>query len=104
MNGEHKAAPRRNHSPRRLPDTTPWPPVGYVTIAQLMAALAVKAPQTVYNYVQQGLLPQPDPIGPNRVGWRVDVARQALDTLPERVRRNGTGETLTGRRTAARAA
>lgn len=95
---------RRKHSARRLPDSTPWPPVGYVTLAQLMSALAVRAPQTVYSYVQQGLLPQPDPIGPNRIGWRVDVARRALDELPDRVRRNGTGESLTARRVAGRSA
>jgi len=104
MNGEHKAAPRRNRSPRRLPDSTPWPPVGYITLAQMMHALAVRAPQTVYSYVQQQLIPEPDPIGPNRIGWRVDKARRALDELPDRVRRNGTGESLTARRVAGRSA
>lgn len=95
---------RRKHSARRLPDHTPWPPVGFVTLPQFMHALGLRAPQTVYSYVQRGLLPQPDPIGPNRVGWRVDVARRALEELPDRVRRNGTGESLTARRMAGRSA
>ena len=95
---------RRKHSARRLPDHSPWPPVGFVTLAQIMAAVGVRSPQTVYDYVERGLLPRPDPIGPNRIGWRVEVARRALDELPARVRRNGTGESLTTRRLAQRSA
>lgn len=86
---------------RRLPDPSPWPPVGFVTITQMMAAIGVRSPQTVYSYVSQDLLPAPVSIGPNRIGWPVALAREAVETLPERVRRNGTGPTLTRRRVAA---
>ena len=96
--------PPRKRPTRRIPDAySPWPAQGFITMNQMMAALGVKASQTVYNYIQAGLLPAPEPIGPNRIGWRVKIARDALDTLPDRVRRNGTGETLTARRIAKRA-
>jgi predicted DNA-binding transcriptional regulator AlpA len=98
-----ESTPKRRHGATRKPDRTPWPPVGYVTLAQFMAALGVRAPQTIYTYVEKGLIPAPDPIGPNRVGWRVERARKALDELPERVRRNEAQRTLTARRMAAKA-
>lgn len=92
-----KAGKRKHHKPR-LPDHSPWPPRGFVTVTQMMAALGVRSPQTVYSYVRQGLLPEPSPIGPNRIGWPVAAAGEAVDSLPEKVRRNGTGLTLTARR------
>lgn len=94
---------KRKPAKRRLPDPSPWPPVGYVTMPQMMAAIGVRSAQTIYSYVQQELLPEPVAIGPNRVGWPVSQARLAVETLPERVRRNATGTTLTMRRQAAEA-
>jgi len=88
----------RKHWRKRTPDHSPWPPVGYVVMSQMMAAIGVKSPQTVYSYVQQDLLPAPVTIGPNRIGWPVEQAREALEALPEKVRRNTTGTTLTRRR------
>ncbi|MCL4747826.1 MAG: hypothetical protein KJZ83_20820 [Burkholderiaceae bacterium] len=102
MNGERKPEAKRKHYKTRLADLSPWPPCGYVNIAQMMAALGVKAPQTVYSYVAQGLISEPEPIGPNRVGWKVERARKDLDELPGKVRRSRTAETLTARRLAAR--
>ena len=96
-----KVETARRRQNKRLPDTSPWPPVGYVTLSQMMAAMGVRSAQTVYSYVQQDLLPEPVAIGPNRVGWPVALARSAIETLPERVRRNATGTTLTMRRKAA---
>ena len=105
MNGTREArGEARKKALRREADCSPWPPVGFITITQLMAALGVRSVQSVYSYVQKGLIPPPDSIGPNRIGWRVDVARQALDELPTKVRRNGTGETLTARRVRAASA
>lgn len=102
MNGKQREARgEARKAPRRVADFSPWPPVGFIKIEQLMAAVGLRSTQSVYNYVQQGLLPEPEPIGPNRIGWRVEVARQALDELPTKVRRNGTGETLTARRLRA---
>lgn len=89
---------QRKHSRKRIPDPSPWPPVGYVVMSQMMAAVGVKSAQTVYSYVQQDLLPAPVTIGPNRIGWPVAQAREAVEALPERVRRNATGTTLTKRR------
>lgn len=94
---------KRKPAKRRQPDSSPWPPVGYVTMTQMMAAVGVRSAQTVYSYVQQELLPEPVAIGPNRIGWPVAQARVAVETLPERVRRNATGTTLTMRRKAAEA-
>lgn len=95
---------KRKPVKRRLPDTSPWPPVGFVTMPQMMAACGVRSPQTVYSYVEQQLLPEPVAIGPNRIGWPVAQARVAVETLPERVRRNATGTTLTARRQAGEVA
>lgn len=90
--------PRR---PPRRPDLSPWPPRGFVTVPQLMAALGLKSAQSVYTYIAQGLLPPLEPIGPNRVGLRVEVAAKALEQLPSLVRRSGQGASLTRRRVAA---
>lgn len=68
------------------PSDAPWPQVGYIGMPQFMHALSLRSAQSVYSYVAQGLLPAPEPIGPNRIGWRVEVARQALDELPGKVR------------------
>jgi predicted DNA-binding transcriptional regulator AlpA len=79
-----KSAPKqakRKHAPRR-PSVAPWPPYGFVTVEQMMAALGAESAQTVYTRINDRLLPAPERIGPTRVGWRVDVARAALDALP----------------------
>jgi predicted DNA-binding transcriptional regulator AlpA len=78
-----KAAPAtaRKHAPRRH-STAPWPDYGFITVEMMMAALSVTSAQTVYNYCADDLLPMPERIGPTRIGWRVEVARNALDELP----------------------
>ena len=104
MTGNQKAEGNRKRSKARTPDYSAWPPRGYVTVPQLMAALGVKCAATIYNYIDSGLLPPLEPIGPNRVGMNVAVAGPAVEQLPAKVRRNRTGTTLTARRVAAREA
>lgn len=82
MNNQATAT-RRN--PPRLPDPTPWPEIGYISVEQLMHSLGGASLNTIYSYKRQGLIPEPDRIGPNKIGWRVEVARQALADLPAKV-------------------
>lgn len=67
------------------PEAAVWPEVGFVGIAAMRLALNRCAAQTIYNYIAEGLLPPMVDIGPNRVGWPVEVARQALVDLPAKV-------------------
>ena len=67
------------------PEAAPWPEVGFVGIAAMRVALNRCSAQTVYNYIADDLLPPMIDIGINRVGWPVDVARQALVDLPAKV-------------------
>lgn len=70
-----------------MPDFGPWPPVGYVGIEKMMAAVGVASPQTIYKYVKSGYLPAAQHIGLNKIGWPVEQARQAIAELPNRVGR-----------------
>lgn len=73
--------PKNPKNPPRLPDFGPWPQVGFVGIDKMRAALD-RSEQGVRNLVDEKLLPPLVAIGPNRVGWPVDVARQAIVALP----------------------
>lgn len=76
-------APKRN--PPRFPDPTPWPATGYVSVEMLMHGMGGASVSTVYSYKRQGLIPEPERIGLNKIGWKVEVARQALADLPAKV-------------------
>lgn len=80
-----RAAQRRKANPPRLPDPSPWPLTGYVSVEMLMHGMGGASVSTIYSYKRIGLLPEPDRIGLNKVGWRVEVARQALADLPAKV-------------------
>ena len=76
-------ATARKARPCRTPDYGPWPPAGYVTAQQMMAALGGASDETIRNYERAGLLPPRMPINAaGRGGWPVDVARAALAELP----------------------
>lgn len=87
MKQKPPASARRPQRTRRMPDFGPWPPVGYVGLEKMMAAVGVASPQTIYSHVQAGYLPAPQRTGPNRIGWPVEQARQAIAELPNRVGR-----------------
>lgn len=72
-------------NPKTAQAAEPWPKVGFINPAQMRAALGRSSEQTVRNYITRGLLPAPLWIGPNRRGWPVEQARQALAELPAKV-------------------
>ncbi len=92
--------------PRPGPDLSPWPPVGYITRGQMRAAAGGVANQTLCNWEAAGLIPKAVFYAPNRCGWPVDVARQALADLPSKVTAHAAARREHGVRTvtAARAA
>lgn len=78
-------AERKSRRRELRPEAPIWPEFGFVGIAAMRVALNRCSAQTVYNYIRDGLLPPTIEIGINRVGWSVDVARQALADLPTKV-------------------
>jgi len=75
----------KNKSKKRYPDPTPWPASGYVTVPQMMHAAGNVCIGTIYKHIRTGALPKPIETSLNRVGWPVDVARQAIAELPARL-------------------
>jgi hypothetical protein len=82
---KHPSHATRPVRPCRVPDYGPWPPVGFVTPQQVMAALGGCTDETLRNYEKAGLLPLREPFSGARSGWRVDVARRMVEELPTRL-------------------
>ncbi|OSI34692.1 helix-turn-helix transcriptional regulator [Neisseria dumasiana] len=53
----------------------------YYTFNQIMTAFNIKAPNTVYNRIKSGLLPDKVRIGPARIGWPVDEVNLILEAI-----------------------
>jgi hypothetical protein len=106
---KHPAQPTRPVRPCRVPDYGPWPPAGFVTPQQVMAALGGCTDETLRNYEKAGLLPVREPFSGARSGWRVEVARRMVEELPARLaeaarrRQRQKAETLRVARAARKA-
>ncbi len=66
-------------------DPSPWPAEGFITSAQLRAALGGVTRNTLTTWVADGVVPPLVAIGYDRVGLPVALAREVVATFPQRV-------------------
>lgn len=83
------ASTNADEKPVRPP--LPWPVYGWVTLRHVAEAASISVP-TVRRRIAEGLFPPPVRYLPNRLGWKVEVARAFVDNMPETTAATGAPE------------
>ena len=48
----------------------------FINLKEMKAKTGSKATSTYYRWMEQGLFPKPERIGPNSVAWRLSVIKE----------------------------